>query len=184
MSKLIVSTTATPATPASGLVAVFANSSKRLSQVDDAGVVTEFAAEPGSGAIVQSTPVDPAGTATASPGLMMGLAATLTPVTTGRVHITITGTIANATAIADGANVQLRTGTGAAPANADAPAGTVAGGLVKYVAATVAEKAPFTVCAIVTGLALNTPIWIDVSLGAVTGGTATIKDVSVTAFEF
>ncbi len=184
MSTLVLSEGATPATPASGLTKVFANSSGRLSQVDDAGIVSTFATQPGSGAVHQSTPANPALTAVASPGVMMGLAATLTPVTTGRVHITICGTIFNPTGIGDGADVRLRTGTGTPPANADAVTGTTAGGLVKYIAPTVACKVPFTVCAIVTGLTLATQIWIDVSLGQTTAGNATITDISVTAFEF
>ncbi len=183
MSVLTQSTQATPSTPASGLVKMFVNTSKRLSQVDDAGVVSTFATQPGAGAVLQSSPADPAGTANTG-GLMMGLAGTITPVTTGRIHVTITGTIKNATAIADGANVQLRTGTGSAPANADALTGTTAGGLVKYVAPTTACKVPFTLCAIVTGLSLNVARWIDVSLAAVTGGTAEITDISMTAYEF
>ena len=131
---------------------------------------------------VQASPGDPTGSASLV-GLMMGLGVTITPSVTGRIQIIVTGTIANATAIADGANVQLRTGTGAAPANGNALTGTVAGGLVKYVAATVAEKAPFTVSAIVSGLTLNTTVWIDLGLAAVTGGTATVKDLSVSAVE-
>jgi len=181
MSFIKLSETVAPPTPAAGLVELFVDVASRLSQIDDAGTVTVFAAEPGTGAVVQNSPADPTGTTTSG---MMGLASVITPVTTGRIHVTITGTIANATAIADGANVQLRTGTGTPPANAAALTGTVAGGLVKYVAATTAEKAPFTVCAIVTGLTLNTARWIDLGLAAVIGGTATVKDLSVTAFEF
>ncbi len=184
MSVLVLSEGATPSTPASGLLKVFADSTGRASQVDDAGTVSQFAVQPGSGAVESSTPPDPTGSGTASPGVMMGLAGGLTPRQSGRVHVTITGTIANATGIGDGADVQLRTGTGAAPANGDAVTGTTAGGLVKYVAPTVACKVPFTVCAIVTGLTLGTAIWIDVSLGQTTGGTATIKDCSIAAFEF
>ena len=83
----------------------------------------------------QAEPADPTGTNNAT-GLMMGLAGAITPLTTGRLLIMLSGTLANATAIADGANVQLRYGTGAAPANADALTGTPVGGLVKFVAAT------------------------------------------------
>ena len=51
-------------------------------------------------------------------------------------------------------------------------------------ASTTAEKVPFTVCAIVTGLTVGVARWIDVGLAATVGGTATVKDISVTAFEF
>ena len=130
----------------------------------------------------QSSPADPTGT-TNTTGLMMGLAGAITPQVTGKVLIMISGTIANASGIADGANVQLRYGTGTAPANAAALTGTTIGGLVKYVAATTAEKAPFALQGIISGLTLNTAIWIDVGLAAVTAGTATVKDISITAFE-
>lgn len=182
MSFLKVSTTAPPSTPAAGLVEVFANTSKRLSQIDDTGTITVFGGPVGA-AVTQSSPADPTGT-TDLTGKMMGLSVTITPVATGRIMVTISGTIANATAIADGANVQLRTGTGTPPANGDALGGTVAGGLVKYVAATTAQKAPFSVQAIVSGLTLATARWIDLGLAAVTGGTATVKDLSVSAYEF
>jgi hypothetical protein len=36
----------------------------------------------------------------------------------------------------------------------------------------------------VTGLALGTAAWLDIDLAAITGGTATIADVTVTAHEF
>jgi len=183
MSFLKLAETAPPSTPAAGLVEVFANVSGRLSQIDDAGNVIQFGASAGAGAVVQSSPADPTGTTDAT-GKMMGLAASITPASSGRIHVTITGTIKNASAIADGANVQLRTGTGAAPANGDALTGTARGGLVKYVAATTAQKVPFTVCAIVSGLSLSVAVWLDLGLAAVTGGTAEVTDLSVTAFEF
>lgn len=130
----------------------------------------------------QSSPADPTGTADTG-GKMMGLAASITPTVTGKIVVTVSGTIFNPTAIADGANVQIRTGTGSAPANGDALTGATAGGLVKYVAATVLQKAPFSLTARISGLTVNVARWIDVGLAAVTGGTATISDLSVTAFE-
>ncbi len=129
----------------------------------------------------QATPADPTGT-TNTTGLMMGLAGAITPNVTGKVLIHISGDIASDTS-GDGANVQIRTGTGTAPANAAALTGTAAGGLVKFVAAANAQKAPFSLSAIVSGLTISTAIWIDVGLAAVTGGTATIKDISISAIE-
>jgi hypothetical protein len=178
-SEILVTNGATPATPAAGKSKLFVNASKQMSMVDEGGVVTVLGKAP---AIAQTSPSDPTGT-TNSTGLMMGLAGALTPVYTGRVLIMLSGTIANASGIADGANVQLRYGTGSAPANADALTGTTVGGLVKYVSATTAEKAPFALQGIVTGLTLATAIWVDVGLAAVTGGTATIKDLSLTIME-
>ncbi len=130
----------------------------------------------------QSSPGNPTGSGSLV-GLMMGLAGTITPTFTGRVQITVTGTIFNASAIADGGKVQIRTGTGAAPNNGDALTGTAVGSLVQYVAATTAEKAPFTLTAIVSGLTLHVARWIDVSLAALVGGTATITDLTISALE-
>ena len=130
----------------------------------------------------QASPGNPTGT-TNTTGLMMGLAGAITPSATGKVQITITGTIANATAIADGAKVQIRYGTGTAPVNTAALTGTAVGSLQQYIAATTAETAPFAVSAVVTGLTLSTAYWLDVSLAAITGGTATVTGVSITAIE-
>lgn len=143
------------------------------------GVATVFSAFP---ATAQFTPGNPTGTASLV-GVMMGLAGGITPATTGRVQITVSGTIFNATAIADGAKVQIRTAAGAAPANGAALSGIAAGGLVQYVAATVAQRAPFCLSAIVSGLTLGVAIWLDVSLAAIAGGTATLTDISLTAME-
>lgn len=150
-----------------------------LFQTTALGIASVFAGFP---AVAQFTPPNPTGTANTT-GLMMGLAGSITPKITGRVHITICGTIFNPTAIADGAKVQIRTGTGTVPGNGGALAGTVAGGFVQYIASTVLGKVPFTVSAIVSGLTLNTALWIDVALAAVTGGTATLTDISLTAME-
>ena len=141
-----------------------------------ATVASSFAAS------TQATPADPTGTADAT-GKMMGLAGTITPRVTGRILVTVSGTIFNATAIADGASVQLRTGTGAAPANGAALSGTTAGGASKYVASTTAGKVPFALTAIISGLTLAVAVWIDVGLAAITGGTAQISDVSIAALE-
>jgi hypothetical protein len=135
-------------------------------------------------ASAQSSPANPTGTASTT-GVMMGLAGSITTssATSGKVLFIISGTIFNATAIADGGKVQLYTGTGTAPINGAALTGTARGGLVQYIAATTSEKTPFSVNAIATGLAASTAYWIDVGLAAITGGTATITDVSISAYE-
>lgn len=130
----------------------------------------------------QATPADPTGT-TSALGVMMGLAASITPDVTGRILVTVTGTILNASAIGDGAAVQLRAGVGAAPANGDALTGTAYGGLVRYVASTTAGKVPFALSAVISGLTLSVTTWLDVSLAAITGGTAAVTDLSVAAME-
>lgn len=131
-----------------------------------------------------SSPADPTGT-TSTVGVMMGLAGALTPKVTGTVMITVTGSIQNGTS-GDGAATQIRYGTGAAPANADAVSGTTAG-VFKQLTAVGAgnpKRVPFANCFLVTGLTVNTAYWIDLALKAVTGGTASIFDLDIVAVEF
>lgn len=130
----------------------------------------------------QSSPADPAGILFAGGTVMMGLAGTITPLVTGKVLLILSGTIFNAGGAGDGALVQLRHGTGAAPANAAAAAGTAVGGVQRFVNALGAEKVPFCLNAFVTGLSLAAH-WIDVTLAATTAGTANITDVSISAVE-
>jgi hypothetical protein len=126
-------------------------------------------------------------TPTSSSTLVMmgfGSTATITPVTTGRLLIIITGDVFNVTAIADGAAFRGGYGTGSAPANGAAVSGAQCGPTsIKFVAATTAEKVPFTISCIVTGLTLNSPYWLDVALSNITGGSAAINDVNISAHE-
>lgn len=133
------------------------------------------------GAVTKSSPANPTGTADTT-GKMMGLAGTVTPSFSGRVLIAITGMMGNG-AIGDGASVQIRYGTGAAPANADALTGTTLGKLKNMVASTAAGIQGVALAYVVTGLTIGTAYWIDVGLKAVTGNTATIYDVDIVAVE-
>lgn len=135
-----------------------------------------------NGATALSTPTDQTGNATATQK-MNGCAGAITPVVTGRIVIIVNGTVLNASAIADGTSLQISYGTGTAPANAAALAGTQVGGIQKYVASTTAGKTPFCLAARVTGLTLGTAYWIDLAIADITGGTAAVTDVTITAFE-
>lgn len=132
-------------------------------------------------AATQSQVASPSGT-TDTTGKMMGLAGAITPTFSGRVLLIISGDITNDT-LTDGAKVQASYGTGAAPSNGDAIGGTQCGGRPVYNAAGAADKVPFTVNCVVTGLTLSTAYWLDVTLAAITAGTASIADVSVSAAE-
>ena len=133
------------------------------------------------GAITTSTPADPAGT-TSTTGVMMGLAGAITPLTSTRVLVTISGQISNNT-VNDGVTVALRTGTGGAPTNGAALTGTVQGASQTFTALIAAQKDGFSISAIVTGLTIGTAIWIDASLAAITAGTATLTNTTITANE-
>lgn len=114
----------------------------------------------------------------------------LTPRATGKVYVTITGTFANSL-IADGAQVALTFGTGAAPSNgaafsngcSGAQCGTQVGGAPRANGAAAGQLLPFTVSGVMTGLALGTPYWFDLSLASMTAGTATITNAGATIME-
>jgi hypothetical protein len=156
----------------------------------DGGTVGYFARTDGSGTITwkhnasaQSTPADPTGTTDVT-GKMMGLAGSITPSTSGQIIIIISGDVQNSNALG-GAKIQLRYGTGSAPANGDAATGTALGGFVKVTTSIGASDAfPFTVQGVVTGLTVATAYWIDLQIAAITTGTAAAKDISISAHEF
>lgn len=131
--------------------------------------------------LAQSQPGNPTGTVSAT-AVMMGLAGAITPMSTGRVLVLLSGAIFNA-GIGQGATPQLSYGTGAAPVNGAALTGTQVGGAPPYVSATIAGKCPFTLNAVVSGLTLKTPIWVDMALSAQTAGTATVSNLSLTLVE-
>lgn len=176
---------------------------ERMRLTSSGGLNVGATADPGSGVInanngltaagvkvsptnvVQSSSTNPTGTSSTT-GVMMGKATAFTPKATtgsGNVLINVTGDCFNVTAIADGGKIQIVTGTGTAPANGDALTGTAVGSLVTFIQSTTAEKHPFCLSAVVTGLTLGTAIWIDVSLRALTGGTATVENLTICAVE-
>lgn len=129
----------------------------------------------------QATPSNPTGT-TNTTGLMMGLAGAITPTNSGKVLVIISGTCSNDT-ILDGGSIQIRMGTGTAPVNGAALTGTAYGGKPRFSAAVAAEFLPCAVNAVVPSLTPSTAYWIDLGLAAITGGTASIADVSISAVE-
>jgi hypothetical protein len=88
----------------------------------------------------------------------------------------------------NGSQVQIRTGTGSIPTNGAALTGTTQGGLVKMSVvvsggATVVTRVPFSLNAIQTGLTLNTPYWVDISLASIAGGVSRVRDISISVVE-
>jgi hypothetical protein len=131
--------------------------------------------------LLYSTPANPAGTSSTT-GVMMGLAILYTPKSTGRVKVTLAGLLANNTA-GDGATANLQYGTGAAPANGAAPAGTAAGNVVTETSPAAGQTNAVVLQAVISGLTVGTQYWLDVLLAAVTGGTASISNIAVTIEE-
>ncbi len=151
--------------------------------VDDLTVTGTLTANASADTAVSTTPAGPSATGSTA-GVMMGLAGRITPATTGRILLIVTGDTINNTAN-DGTSVQCAYGTGAAPTNNAAASGTNVGNPVKFInAASTTEKVPFACQSIITGLTKATGYWLDVNLAAITGGSATIADVTISAHEF
>lgn len=143
----------------------------------------------------QSTAAAPTGSADAT-GLMQGLgvtAWTLTPQVTGRVLIVLSGSMGTA-ATAETCGITMYYGTGTAPANGAAITGTAIGTVLTFVTLTSMLRSPFSVQAVITGLAVPsittdrktgtlTPVWFDVALKT-SAGTATLTLLNLSAFEF
>lgn len=141
---------------------------------------------------LNATPSDPA-TTTNITGVMMGLGgvATITPSATGKLSIQIAGDIDNGTG-GDGCAIQIRYGTGTAPANGAALTGTTLGSKPIYTQANATGllglsftpgRGNFSLSGIVNGLTIGTVYWIDISLASVTGGTSRIRNITITANE-
>jgi hypothetical protein len=135
-----------------------------------------------NGGVLTGTPANPTGTTATGAAVMMGLAQLFTPGFSTRIKVEVSFMMANST-VNDGATAQLRFGTGSAPANGAALTGTAVGSGKSFSSLTAALKTCVTLTAIITGLTLAAQYWLDVSLIALIGGTATITDVTLTAHE-
>lgn len=131
---------------------------------------------------VAGAPSAPAAT-TSTTLVMMGLggAFTFTPTRTGRMQLAISGQLANNT-VSDGATVQLKYGTGTAPNNGDAVTGTSLGGQVSFTARVAQQQTGFIIRGTVN-LTVGTTYWLDAALLAITGGSASISSLTLTADE-
>lgn len=182
-----------PSTPSAGLLDLYAKTGKVFATKDDAGnelsapVIREneiVAVQPQNNAGNSATPAGNISTVEKMMGLGLVGGFTITPQVTGRVLVIIAGMVLNSTAAGDGTNVTGRWGTGVAPANAAAVTGTQFGAIQHFIASTTAGQQGFTCMDKITGLALNVPVWFDLSLLAVTGGGSTVKDVQILVIEF
>jgi hypothetical protein len=122
---------------------------------------------PSPAASAAFAPADPAGTLS-NTLVMMGIAAAYTPVSTGKVQVTCTGGYGVLTA-ATNQKIGLYWGTGAAPVNGAAQVGTLIGAnaVLQFKAGSptvVGDLNQFAFVDVITGLALGTPIWVDLAL--------------------
>lgn len=174
----VINNTTDPTKQAAFDVSGVATGTKRTLKIPNtAGTILTTAA-----AATMSTPADPTGTTSTAAYVMMGLAGSITPLQSTRVQVTISGQMANST-INDGVNIQLAYGTGAAPANAAAVTGTAVGAAQIATSLVAAQRSGFSISGIITGLTIGTAIWIDAQLKAITGGTASIFGVTISAIE-
>lgn len=182
-----------PSTPTTGLLDVYATASKQLATIDDAGnvltapVIREaetLAVKPQVNSGGSASPTGNVSTTEKAMGLGLVSGFTITPQVTGRVAVIIAGMALNSTLAGDGTTVTGRYGTGTAPSNAATSGlGTAFGTPQRFVGSTTAGQQGFTVLALISSLALNVPVWFDVSLLAVTGGGASVKDVQIIVIE-
>lgn len=115
---------------------------------------------------------------------MVGLGAagwTLTPQVTGRVVICISGNLVDNTA-ATTATCQLSYGTGTAPVNAATLTGTQQGGQLSWVTLASQLTIPFSMSAMITGLAVGTAVWFDVCAKSA-AGTIQVTNATCWAIE-
>jgi hypothetical protein len=128
-----------------------------------------------------ATPSNPTGT-TSTSGVMMGLAGTITPATSGKVLLIINGQMVNST-ITDGCLIQLAWGTGIAPINGAAPTGNTLGSNLAGNGAAANQILPFSVSGYVPNMTVSTAQWIDLKATALTGGTCNVQAITVIAIE-
>jgi len=133
--------------------------------------------------VLQAAPANPTATASTTQ-VMMGMGATchLTPTYSSRVDIDFVGTVTNNTA-GNVTSMNIRFGTGTAPANGAALTGTALLNTVTSGGGTGALQAPsFHLPAIATGLTPGTAYWFDMSIAA-SANTSTISNMNCTLRE-
>lgn len=129
----------------------------------------------------QILPTDPTPT-TSLLGVMMGLGIVISPKKTGDILIILSGNLDNITNNR-GAQIQIRIGTGTPPSNGSSLTGTPVGNISRMFQTNASIIFPSTCNAAVSGLTIGASYWIDISLAAISGGTARIRDISVSIVE-
>ena len=113
-------------------------------------------------------------------GLIAGFS--VTPVRTGRVACVIAGCCANDSANG-GLTITGRYGTGAAPANGAAVTGQIWSITQGFFMTSAKDVSGFSSVGGHPALALNVPVWFDLSIAATGGGNATLTDVQSLLWE-
>jgi len=154
---------------------------------DASGNVTAGASV--AAAFVDSGNTSPAGTTSAAAFVMMGIGSTasITPLVTGRILVVATGGVFSPTAASagQGAFLMIRRGTGTAPVNGAAVTGTQISTTEQCTFDGQNYVNSFATHAIVTGLATNVAVWLDIAIETTNASfTAQVVNVKITAIEF
>jgi hypothetical protein len=123
----------------------------------------------------------PGGSSSAS-FVMMGIAGTVTPTNTGTVLVAAYVSMQN-TANSGQCAIRVRHGAGGAPTNGQAVTGTAVGSVMTTTMDSLGSPRGMSVTVVITGLALNTARWLDLSFQADGTNTCTPFDATVTAGE-
>ena len=131
----------------------------------------------------------PTGPSSSSAFTMQGLAGAITPASSGIVLVSVTATAnTNATGLGAGIQCKIYFGTGTAPTNGAALAGTQVGSTVKYtnpIAGTTAvdNNVPMSLSYVLTGLTPSTAYWVDLACEGILSTTAQLLQVNVSLGE-
>jgi hypothetical protein len=141
----------------------------------------------------QFSPTDPTGTQDSVTARMMGLGTTahITPNGSGRLLIIVSGDVLNASgdnSHLNSSTLQLRYGTGTAPANGAAATGTTLGASVGQQSNNDINQVAFSMTGITPAQAVGTAVWIDVSIldtkdSTPTKAPVTISNISISVVE-
>lgn len=131
-------------------------------------------------ATLQTATLTPTGT-TSTTAVMCGMAGLITPVRSGKIHVTISGYLYTS-AVATSITVGIKYGGGAAPANGAANVGAGVGSFTVLSEASATYRYPFSLSGVITGLTIGTQIWLDL-FQQVNGTTTGNVVCSITAFE-
>lgn len=109
-------------------------------------------------------------------GVMMGLSASITPLYSGVVQISITGDSSN-TNNGQGSIISVRYGTGTPPVNGAVLTGTTVGGPINAVGQS-GNRLPFTLNVMLPNIIIGTEYWIDLGV-SVTGNTSQLRGINI-----
>ncbi|MDE1770319.1 MAG: hypothetical protein KGI28_07200 [Thaumarchaeota archaeon] len=119
---------------------------------------------------------------TSSTGVMLGPGTSITPQSTGRIFVHVSGFTSQSKA-GGGCITGIRYGTGSTPINGAALTGTSVGWKQSSTHPATNSTVPISQAVQVTGLILNTKYWIELSEAVIKSGTCTVNNVNWSVLE-